>query len=70
MQVVVTQASKAIQDAGINWNPNFQIAGGESMFRMESLTLGPAVMRSPTPAKGRKVNNKSRLKVASVDGNP
>ncbi|KAI3449173.1 hypothetical protein Pfo_005838 [Paulownia fortunei] len=51
-KVVVTQASKAIQDAGRSWNPNFQIAGGESMLRMESLTLGPAVLRSPTPSKG------------------
>ncbi|PIN02330.1 hypothetical protein CDL12_21270 [Handroanthus impetiginosus] len=53
-KVVVTQASKAIQDAGRSWNPNFQISGGESMFRMESLTLGPAILRSPTPSKSWK----------------
>ncbi|KAK4415947.1 hypothetical protein Salat_2702100 [Sesamum alatum] len=51
-KVLVTQASKAIQDAGRSWNP---IAGGESMYRMESLTLGPAVLRSPTPSKGRRI---------------
>lgn len=48
-KVIVTQASKAIQDTGISWNPNFKIPSSESMFRMESLTLGPAVLRSPTP---------------------
>ncbi|KAK6141026.1 hypothetical protein DH2020_025236 [Rehmannia glutinosa] len=51
-KVVVTQASKAIlQDVGRSWNHNNQ---SESMFRMESLTLGPAVLRSPTPSKGWK----------------
>ncbi|KAI3444589.1 hypothetical protein Pfo_001254 [Paulownia fortunei] len=36
------------QDAGGSWNPNFQNAGGESMFRMESFTLGPAILESPS----------------------
>ncbi|GFP85971.1 hypothetical protein PHJA_000741000 [Phtheirospermum japonicum] len=56
MQVLVTQASKAItQDAGRSWNhDDVQIAGGESTYRIESLTLGPAVLRSPTPSKGWK----------------
>lgn len=48
-KVIVTQASKAIQDTGISWNPNFKISSSGSMFCMESLTLGPAVLRSPTP---------------------
>ncbi|KAL0373646.1 UNVERIFIED_CONTAM: hypothetical protein Sradi_3280300 [Sesamum radiatum] len=52
MQVLVTQASNAIQDVGKSWNP---INGGESMYRMESLTLGPAVLRSPTPSKSRRI---------------
>ncbi|KAL0339410.1 UNVERIFIED_CONTAM: hypothetical protein Sangu_1463100 [Sesamum angustifolium] len=51
-KVLVTQASKAIQDVDRSWNP---INGGESMYRMESLTLGPAVLRSPTPSKGRRI---------------
>ncbi|KAL0347828.1 UNVERIFIED_CONTAM: hypothetical protein Scaly_1798800 [Sesamum calycinum] len=50
--VLVTQASKAIQDDDRSWNP---INGGETMYRMESLTLGPAVLRSPTPSKGRRI---------------
>ncbi|KZV21824.1 hypothetical protein F511_13627 [Dorcoceras hygrometricum] len=53
-KVIVTQASKSIQD-GRAWNPNLQITGGESMIRMESLTLGPAVLNSPS--KGRKTMN-------------
>lgn len=57
MQVTVTGASKAIQDAGRSWNPNFQSAGGESMFHMEPFTLGPAILSSPS--KGWKVNDKS-----------
>ncbi|KAL0309219.1 UNVERIFIED_CONTAM: hypothetical protein Sradi_5864200 [Sesamum radiatum] len=52
MQVLVTQASKAIQDDDRSWNP---INGGETMYRMESLTLGPAVLRSPTSSKGRRI---------------
>ncbi|KAK4382114.1 hypothetical protein Sango_2904000 [Sesamum angolense] len=51
-KVLVTQASKDIQDVDRSWNP---INGGESMYRMESLTLGPAVLRSPTPSKGRRI---------------
>ncbi|XP_011093159.1 uncharacterized protein LOC105173182 [Sesamum indicum] len=51
-KVLLTQTSKVIQDVGKSWNP---ISGGESMYRMESLTLGPAVLRSPTPSKGRRI---------------
>ncbi|KAL0412001.1 UNVERIFIED_CONTAM: hypothetical protein Slati_3789800 [Sesamum latifolium] len=51
-KVLVTQASNAIQDVGKSWNP---INGGESMYRMESLTLGPAVLRSPTPSKSQRI---------------
>ncbi|XP_047976728.1 uncharacterized protein LOC125218953 isoform X2 [Salvia hispanica] len=46
-KVIITQASKAIQDTGISWDPNIIVNSSESMFRMESLTLGPAVLRSP-----------------------
>ncbi|XP_073127940.1 uncharacterized protein [Henckelia pumila] len=56
-KVIVTQASKSIQD-GRAWNPNRQITGGESMCRMESLTLGPAVLNSPS--KGWKTMNSPR----------
>ncbi|KAG8363337.1 hypothetical protein BUALT_Bualt19G0011900 [Buddleja alternifolia] len=56
-KVVVAQASKAIQDASRSWNPNFQTPGVENISRMESLTLGPAVLLSPS--KGWKVNSKS-----------
>ncbi|XP_073311794.1 uncharacterized protein [Primulina huaijiensis] len=53
-KVIVTQASKSIRDIK-TWNSNLQISGGESMFRMESLTLGPAVLNSPS--KGWKTMN-------------
>ncbi|XP_073026835.1 uncharacterized protein [Primulina eburnea] len=53
-KVIVTQASKSIHDVK-TWNSNLQISGGESMFRMESLTLGPAVLNSPS--KGWKTMN-------------
>ncbi|XP_075488840.1 uncharacterized protein LOC142527789 [Primulina tabacum] len=53
-KVIVTQASKSIHDVN-TWNSNLQISGGESTFRMESLTLGPAVLNSPS--KGWKTMN-------------
>lgn len=37
----------------------------ESMFRMESLTLGPAVLRSPLP-KSTRVNNNSDPSLTDV----
>ncbi|XP_051152294.1 uncharacterized protein LOC127266173 [Andrographis paniculata] len=53
-KVIVTHASKATLESTKIWNPSFHISGGESMSRMESLTLGPAVLRSPTPHKSWK----------------
>ncbi|CAA0813604.1 Unknown protein [Striga hermonthica] len=53
-KVIVTQASKAIQDAVGSWSNSSQVTESESMSRMESLTLGPAVLRSPTPSKSWK----------------
>ncbi|KAL2478789.1 uncharacterized protein Fot_47803 [Forsythia ovata] len=47
-KVIVTEASKAIRDVGNSWNLNSQIFDGESLVHMESLTLGPAVLRSPS----------------------
>lgn len=44
MQVIITEASKIIQDVGRSWRA---VAEGESMGRMGSLTEGPAVLRSP-----------------------
>ncbi|KAL1546434.1 hypothetical protein AAHA92_23032 [Salvia divinorum] len=46
-KVIITHASKAIQDTGISWDPNIKVNSSESIFRMESLTLGPVVLRSP-----------------------
>ncbi|KAL7158654.1 hypothetical protein ABFS83_02G158800 [Erythranthe nasuta] len=47
-KIVVTQASKAIQDASTSWKTNFQTAGGESISPVESFTLGPAILSSPS----------------------
>ncbi|XP_042964015.1 uncharacterized protein LOC122298336 isoform X2 [Carya illinoinensis] len=43
-KVIITEASKIIQDVGRSWRA---VAEGESMGRMGSLTEGPAVLRSP-----------------------
>ncbi|CAA3021410.1 uncharacterized protein LOC111410329 [Olea europaea subsp. europaea] len=47
-KVVVTEASKAIQNVGNSWNLNSQILDMGRLVRMDSLTLGPAVLRSPS----------------------
>lgn len=59
MQVVVTEASKAIQNVGNSWNLNSQILDMGRLVRMDSLTLGPAVLRSPST--GWKVNIKNQI---------
>ncbi|KAF5451555.1 hypothetical protein F2P56_026654 [Juglans regia] len=46
-KVIITEASKIIQDVGRSWRPTALSAEGESMGRMGSLTEGPAVLRSP-----------------------
>ncbi|KAH6778109.1 hypothetical protein C2S52_006383 [Perilla frutescens var. hirtella] len=66
-KVIVTQASKAIQDTSISWNPNFKISSSGSMFRMESLTLGPAVLRSPVP-KSTKLHDFEQAYGESAEG--
>ncbi|XP_057805675.1 uncharacterized protein LOC131020703 isoform X2 [Salvia miltiorrhiza] len=58
-KVIVTQASKAIQDTGISWDPNIKVTS-ESMFRMESLTLGPAVLRSPSSKSTKMIGSPRR----------
>lgn len=45
-QVIVTEASKVIQEVGRSWRPA-QIAEGETMVRMGSFE-GPTVFRSPS----------------------
>jgi hypothetical protein len=46
-KVIVTEASKVIQEVGRSWRPTSQIAEGETMVRMGSFE-GPAVFRSPS----------------------
>lgn len=46
-QIIVTEASKVIQEVGRSWRPASQIAEGETMVRMGSFE-GPAVFRSPS----------------------
>ncbi|GFY92613.1 hypothetical protein Acr_08g0010090 [Actinidia rufa] len=46
-KIIVTEASKAIQDVNRNWRPPVQISE-ERMVRMGSSTEGPAVLRSPS----------------------
>lgn len=53
-KIIIAQASKTILDSGRTWNPSFHMSRGESMSRMESLTLGPTVLRSPVQSKGWK----------------
>ena len=47
IQIIVTEASKAIQDVNRSWRPPVQISE-ERMVRMGSSTEGPAVLRSPS----------------------
>ncbi|KAL5565977.1 hypothetical protein UlMin_029141 [Ulmus minor] len=46
-KVIITEASKTIQDVGKSWKPIALFAEGESMAHTRYLTKGPAVMRSP-----------------------
>ncbi|XP_047976729.1 uncharacterized protein LOC125218953 isoform X3 [Salvia hispanica] len=66
-KVIITQASKAIQDTGISWDPNIIVNSSESMFRMESLTLGPAVLRSPL-SKSKKIMGSPRRALMESKG--
>ncbi|KAL5574211.1 hypothetical protein UlMin_023808 [Ulmus minor] len=45
--VIITEASKTIQDVGKRWKPTVQAAEGESMACTGSLTEGPTFMKSP-----------------------
>lgn len=47
MQVIITEASKAIREVGRTWKPVIPIVEGENMVRTESLTASPGLMRSP-----------------------
>jgi hypothetical protein len=47
LQVIITEASKIIQDVGRSWRPMALIAEGETTGRMGSLTEGPTALRSP-----------------------
>lgn len=47
-KVIVSEASKLIQDVGISWRPTVHSIEGESVSHMESLTEGPAILRSPS----------------------
>ncbi|KAM4105102.1 hypothetical protein ACJW30_06G207800 [Castanea mollissima] len=47
-KVIVTEASKVIQDVGRGWKPTVLTIEGENMGRMGSLSEGPAVLRSPS----------------------
>lgn len=53
-KIIIAQASKAILEHARTWNPSLYVSRVESMSNLESLTLGPAVLRSPTPHKSRK----------------
>ncbi|KAM5555174.1 hypothetical protein ABKV19_023191 [Rosa sericea] len=45
-KVIITEASKVIQDSGISWKPTTVTAEGESMARTPSVTEAP-ILRSP-----------------------
>ena len=47
-QIIVTEASKSIQDVNRSWKPPVQISEGETMVRMGSSTEDPTVLRSPS----------------------
>ncbi|KAG6434432.1 hypothetical protein SASPL_106066 [Salvia splendens] len=66
-KVIITRASKALQDTGISWDPNIKVNSTESMFRMESLTLGPAVLRSPL-SKSTKIMGSPRRALMESKG--
>ncbi|CAK9180048.1 unnamed protein product [Ilex paraguariensis] len=47
-KIIVTEASKVIQGVDRSWKPTVHSSEWESVARMESLTEGPAVLRSPS----------------------
>lgn len=47
-RIIVTEATKAIQDAGKGWKLSTISGAGESISRMTSLSEGPAVFKSPS----------------------
>nr|XP_027115115.1 uncharacterized protein LOC113733136 [Coffea arabica] len=47
-KVIVTQASKTIQEVGRSWKATINNVEGENMFRMESSIDSLAVMKSPS----------------------
>ncbi|KAL6981899.1 hypothetical protein U1Q18_023517 [Sarracenia purpurea var. burkii] len=47
-KIIVTEASKVIQDVGRSWRPTAQISEGGSMIHMGSSADGPTVLRSPS----------------------
>jgi hypothetical protein len=46
LQVIITEASKNVQDFGKGWNPTLTIEE-EGLSRVGSLNEGPAVFKSP-----------------------
>ncbi|XP_062155585.1 uncharacterized protein LOC133863589 [Alnus glutinosa] len=57
-KVIITEASKIIQDVGRSWRPMVLTAEGENTGRMGSLTEGPTALRSPI--KNLKMTNSPR----------
>ncbi|KAA8520601.1 hypothetical protein F0562_014857 [Nyssa sinensis] len=47
-KVIISEASKVIQDVGRSWKLTAHSVEGESMFRMGTLTEGPDVLRTPS----------------------
>jgi len=47
LQVIITEASKNVQDFGKGWNPTLTIEE-EGLSRVGSLNEGPAVFKSPS----------------------
>lgn len=48
MQIIISEASKAIQDAGKSWRPTHQFSEPQLMGRLASLSEGPASVKSPS----------------------
>ncbi|XP_056160536.1 uncharacterized protein LOC115691776 [Syzygium oleosum] len=57
-KVIITGASKVIQDAGRSWKPTSFVVEGDSMARMTSLTEGSTYLKSPS--KSWKTTGSSR----------
>ena len=47
-QIIVTEASKVIQNIGRSWRPTAQISESESITHMGSSAEHPTVLRSPS----------------------